>query len=164
MMKVQQLPVIGWREWVGLPELRIPRLRCKVDTGARTSALHAFYVEPFESDGVAMVRFGLHPDEKHTEIEQHCEAAVYDQRNVTDSGGHTEQRYVIRTPIVLGDETWPIEITLTNRDTMKHRMLLGRTAIMDGFLVDTGAQHMMGKPNRLPHHRSILGRRHDEEE
>ncbi|MFO7603349.1 MAG: RimK/LysX family protein [Gammaproteobacteria bacterium] len=163
-MKTSELPIIGWREWLALPELGIDKLRCKVDTGAKTSALHAFYVEPFEKDGTPMVRFGLHPDEKSTDIEQHCEAAILDQRSVTDSGGHVEQRYVIQTRIVLGYESWPIQITLTNRDTMKHRMLLGRAAIMDNFLVDSGAQHLMGKPAPIPKARSLLSRLHDEEE
>ena len=163
-MKPSELPIIGWREWVALPELGIDKLRCKVDTGAKTSCLHAFYVEPFEKDGTRMVRFGLHPDEKSTDIEQHCEAMVIDQRNVTDSGGHTEERFVIQTPIVLGHERWSIQITLTNRDTMKHRMLLGRRAIMDNFLVDSGAQHLMDIPDPSPSERSLLSRLHDEEE
>ena len=149
-MKPNELPIIGWREWVALPELGIEKLRCKVDTGAKTSALHAFYVEPYENNGIAMVRFGLHPDDKTTSIEKHCEAIVIDQRNVTDSGGHTEQRYVIETTIVLGNDSWPIQLTLTNRDTMTHRMLLGRTAIMDNFLVDSGAQHLVELPNHSP--------------
>ncbi len=163
-MKPNELPIIGWREWIALPELGIDKLRCKVDTGAKTSALHAFYVEPYELNGVAMVRFGLHPDEKTTRIEKHCEAIVLDQRSVTDSGGHSEQRFVIQTAVVLGRETWPIQLTLTNRDTMKHRMLLGRTAIMDNFLVDSGARHLMGMPNPTPEARSLLSRLHDEEE
>ena len=163
-MKPNELPIIGWREWVALPELGVDKLRCKVDTGAKTSALHAFYVDPYEVNGITMVRFGLHPDEKTTSIEKHCEAIVIDQRSVTDSGGHSEQRFVIRTAVVLGRETWPIELTLTNRDTMKHRMLLGRTAIMDNFLVDSGARHLMGNPNPAPTTRSLLSRLHDEEE
>lgn len=163
-MKVNELPIIGWREWIALPELGIEKLRCKVDTGAKTSALHAFYVEPFERDGVAMVRFGLHPDETSTEIEQHCEAKIFDQRNVTDSGGHTEQRYVIETKIILGNETWPIQITLTNRDTMRYRMLFGRTALANNFLVDSNLSHVLGKPNTSPQTRSVSSKAHDDEE
>lgn len=163
-MKPTDLPIIGWREWIALPELNVEKLRCKVDTGAKTSALHAFYVEPYEEHGIAKVRFGLHPDENSTSTEKHCEAVVIDQRSVTDSGGHSEQRFVIQTAVVLGAETWPIQLTLTNRDTMRHRMLLGRTAIMDNFLVDSGAQHLMGKPNSAPTTRALLSRLHDEEE
>lgn len=163
-MRTNKLPIVGWREWVALPGLGVNKLRCKVDTGAKTSALHAFYVEPFEKEGIAMVRFGLHPDDKTTRIEKHCEAVVFDQRNVTDSGGHTEQRYVIETAIILGNDSWPIQLTLTNRDTMAHRMLLGRTAMMDNFLVDPGAQYLMKKPSHSPSKRSILSHLHDEEE
>lgn len=163
-MGTRQLPILGWREWISLPELGIKRLRCKVDTGAKTSALHAFYVEHFNENGIAMVRFGLHPKDKSTEKEIHCVAPIHDQRNVTDSGGHTESRYVIKTPVVLGEHTWDIEITLTNRDTMLHRMLLGRAAIVDNFLVDSGNAYLMGKPSKSPRQLSITSILHDEEE
>ena len=150
-MKPNELPIIGWREWVALPELGVDKLRCKVDTGAKTSALHAFYVDPYEVNGITMVRFGLHPDEKTTSIEKHCEAIVIDQRSVTDSGGHSEQRFVIRTAVVLGRETWPIELTLTNRDTMKFRMLLGRTAMDGRLIVDPSASYLLGRRATLKH-------------
>ena len=149
-MKQEKLPILGWREWVALPELDVKHIRCKVDTGARTSALHAFYVEGFTKDGLNMVRFGLHPIQGNTEKEIHCEAEVFDQRDVTDSGGHTETRYVIKTEIVVGKSIWPIEMTLTNRDTMRFRMLLGRTAIAENFLVDSAGSHMLGKPASHP--------------
>ena len=149
-MKSLELPSIGWREWVALPELGIIKLRCKVDTGARTSALHAFYVEEYSEAGLAMVRFGLHPKQDDTKTEVHCQARIHDRRKVTDSGGHTEQRYVIQTPVVLGKSIWDIEITLTNRDTMKYRMLLGRTAIARNFLVDASATGLAGKPSAHP--------------
>lgn len=160
----RHFPILGWREWVCFPELDVPPIECKVDTGARTSALHAFYVEAFEEDGVEKVRFGLHPHQGDTETEVHCVAEVHDKRVVTDSGGHQENRYVILTKLVLGNETWPIEVTLTNRDSMRFRMLLGRTAIADNYVVDPGAQHLMGQPSENPNERSILSRRHDEEE
>lgn len=142
----QPLPILGWREWVALPELGIPRIKCKVDTGARSSALHAFYLEPFNSGGTQRIRFGIHPFQRRTDRECVCTADVLDQRIVTDSGGHREQRYVIETRIVLGDEDWPIEITLTDRDTMRFRMLLGRTAINKKFVVNPASSYLAGKP------------------
>lgn len=164
IMKLKRLPVLGWREWIALPDLGIKKLRCKVDTGATTSALHAFYVEEFSLKGIAMVRFGLHPIQGDTEKEVHCEAKIFDQRSVSDSGGHSEMRYVIQTPLVLGESIWPIEITLTNRDTMRYRMLLGRSAITDNFLVDSGNSHLAGKPAKSPVALTLIGHRHDEEE
>lgn len=138
--------VIGWREWVALPELGLDAIKAKVDTGARTSAIHAFSVEPFERDGVDYVRFKVHPLQRRDDIEVECVAPVADQRMVTDSGGHAEERYVIEASVELADEQWPVEITLTNRDTMGFRMLLGRTAIRRRFLVDPGKSYMVSEP------------------
>lgn len=139
-------PTLGWREWVCLPDLGIPRIKCKVDTGARSSALHAFYLEPYTSGGTERIRFGIHPLQKRTDRECVCTAVVLDQRIVTDSGGHKEKRYVIETTVILGDASWPIEITLTDRDTMRFRMLLGRTAIRDRYLVNPASSYLAGKP------------------
>ena len=140
--------VLGWREWVGLPELGIDQIKCKVDTGARTSALHAFFVEPFDDDGRRRVRFGLHPMQRRTDIELVCTAAVIDERVVADSGGHREKRLVIETPVKLGGLVWPVEITLTDRDTMQFRMLLGRTALHSHFVVDPSLSYRVGKKKR----------------
>ena len=139
---------IGWREWLALPELGIAELKAKVDTGARTSALHAFTVEKFTENGVPRVRFGIHPRHKDNSVQQFCIADIADERWVMDSGGHRERRIVIYTPITLGTETWPIYITLTNRDNMMFRMLLGRSALQGRAVVDTNASHLMGKPLR----------------
>ncbi len=139
--------ILGWREWVAIPSLGIPAIKAKVDTGARTSALHAFYIEAFREQGRERVRFGMHPLQNREDIAVDCIADVLDQRLVSDSGGHTEMRYVIKAPIRLGGHEWPAEMTLTNRDTMKFRMLLGRSALWGRYLVDPQISYASG---RLP--------------
>lgn len=140
--------VVGWREWVALDSLRLPAIKAKMDTGARTSALHAFYVEPVSIAGRQRVRFGIHPLQGRTDIEVHCVADAVDFRQVTDSGGHREMRWVIAAPIRLGGASWPIEVTLTNRDDMMFRMLVGRTAMGRRITVDPARSYILGQPAR----------------
>ena len=140
--------VLGWREWLGFPELGIPQIKAKVDTGARTSCLHAYFVEPFSREEQSWVRFGIHPNQRDTSEEIICEAMVKDQRTVRDSGGHEELRFVIETTVRIGDTHQRIEVTLTDRDSMKFRALLGRTAIRGNYLVDSGRSYLQGKRKR----------------
>lgn len=135
---------LGWREWVQLPALELSNIKAKVDTGARTSALHAFEVRPFKDGDRDRVEFSMHPNQRDKKTVVVCVADVSDRRVVRDSGGHSEHRWVIETPIVLGDSTWPIEITLTSRDDMMFRMLLGRTAIKGRALVDASRSYLAG--------------------
>ncbi|NNC78462.1 MAG: ATP-dependent zinc protease [Woeseiaceae bacterium] len=133
---------VGWREWISLPELGLKKIKAKVDTGARTSALHAFEIRQFEADGRAQVEFKIHPNQRDSETQVTCVADIIDVRDVRDSGGHREMRPVIQTPIKLGIMTWPIEITLTSRDDMLFRMLIGRTALKDSAVVDPSRSYL----------------------
>lgn len=141
----QELPIIGWREHVALPELGIPEVKAKIDTGARSSALHAVDIEMFQGDGKMMVRFKVHPYQRDTHRTVFAEAQLIDQREVRNSGGHAQLRPVIQTTVELGAFTFPIELTLTNRDNMGFRMLLGRQAVRGRFLVDAGRSFLQSR-------------------
>lgn len=132
------LPTIGWREWVSLPLLGVDWIKAKVDTGARSSALHAFHIRIFQSNGAQMVRFQIHPVQRKSMPELTAEAEVLEHRIVKSSAGHESKRPVIVTDIVLGNNRWKAEVTLISRDSMGFRMLLGRQAVRDRFLVDPG--------------------------
>jgi hypothetical protein len=139
--KKQKL-VLGWREWIGLPELGIENIKAKVDTGARTSALHAYDIKVDNANGRRIVNFKIHPLQNNIDYFVECQAEVIDERTVTDSGGHKERRLVIRTLAEIGDKRIPIELTLTDRDTMLFRMLLGRTSLKPHFIVDPAKSYL----------------------
>lgn len=139
---------LGWREWVSLPELGLDRIKAKVDTGARTSTLHAFAVRDFEEDGRRRVEFRIHPRQKDNDTVSVCVADVIDERVVRDSGGHEELRWVIESMLRIGEHSWPIEITLTARDDMLFRMLIGRTAIKGRATVDPARSYVVGKKKK----------------
>ena len=138
--------VVGWREWFALPELGLPAIRAKIDTGAKTSSLHAFNIKIIKKGEERFAQFDIHPMPKHKNITATCRAPLVDRRFVTDSGGHREKRYVIKTPILVNDKLYNIEITLADRETMVFRMLLGRQAMhIAGIVVAPGKSHLLGK-------------------
>ena len=141
-----QLPIIGWREWVGLPDLGISQIKVKVDTGARSSSLHAYDVHQFDREGETWVRFKVHPIQRRTHEFIGTEARILESRSVRSSSGKATLRPVIFTNVTLLGVTWPVEVTLANRDEMGFRMLLGREAYRGRFLVDAGQSYYGGKP------------------
>lgn len=145
------LPTIGWREYVSLPDLKIPAIKVKVDTGARSSSLHAFELELFTHKGLDYVRFKIHPIQRNDTRIVEVETPVFDMRSVKSSSGESSVRPVIVTLVELLGVTWPIELTLANRDQMGFRMLLGREAIRGRMLVDPGRSYLGGKPKRKKH-------------
>jgi len=144
----RELPHIGWREWVALPALGVPRIKAKIDTGARSSALHAFDIRIVRRGGTAHVRFVLHPLQKSAQRSVHAEVPLLGERHVRSSNGQVSKRPVIRTQVEILGERREVELTLVPRDEMGFRMLLGRQAIRDGFLVDPGRSYLGGRPVR----------------
>ncbi len=153
----KDLPIIGWREWVGLPQLDIDRIKVKVDTGARTSALHASRIHRFERDGQLWVHFQVHPIQRESRTTVDAEAKVLEYRPVRSSNGKTDERPVIVTEVWLLGVRWPVELTLASRDAMGFRMLLGREAIRQRFLVDSGNSYYSERPKRKKRSHADLG-------
>ena len=136
--------VVGWREWVALPDLHVPEIKVKIDTGAKTSAVHAYDIASFQKDGTPFVGFYLHPIQEQERPEIWCEVPLLDERTITSSNGEQETRYVIETILSVGDDSWPIELSLANRDEMGFRMLLGRQAMRGRLIVDPDRSYCLG--------------------
>lgn len=140
--------VIGWREWVGLPDLGVIEVKAKVDTGADNSSLHAFEIERFDEGGIDMVRFEIHPRQRKRKPSISCVAQVAGERKVRNPGGRLETRPVIRTTLVVAGEELEALVNLTTRDEMTFRMLLGRRTVRSRFVVDPGRSYIGGRPSR----------------
>lgn len=147
MSASSSLLTVGWREWVALPDIGISRIKAKIDTGARTSCLHTAEYEIFQKDNQDWVRFTVHPIKRHNEVENHAEFPVSDYRIVRDSGGHEERRPFIKTTLQFPNDSWEIEISLSNRESMKFRMLLGRTGMRGRILVDCEKSYLTRNKN-----------------
>ncbi len=145
-LKSKIYPPIGWREWVALPELGISLIKVKVDTGARSSALHAFKIKEIPDADRTKVKFEVHPFQRDSKTSLECQADLLEYREVRSSGGHVTLRPVVVTTIQFMDQEWPIELTLVSRDSMGFRMLLGREAVRGRFFVDAGQSYYGGQP------------------
>lgn len=144
-IKLAKKQIAGWREWVAFPDLGIETIKAKVDTGARSSALHAYNIECYTTKtGKLRVKFIVHPIQKNNKHTVACHADVIDQRYVKSSSGQKELRITILTNLTMGENSWPIELTLTNRDSMGFRLLIGRTALKRRFLVDPQRSFLCG--------------------
>lgn len=141
----QEKIILGSEEWCSFPELGIPAIKARVDSGAKTSALHAINIAPFVKDGINWVKFDINPIQNNLKTVIHCEALLIDKRVVKSSSGFREQRYVIQSDIKIGNDSWKIEMTLTNRDSMGFRMLLGREAMSGRILVDPEQKYLLGQ-------------------
>ncbi len=148
MAKLVKKLLVGWQEWCALSTLDIPYIKAKIDTGAKTSALHAFNISSFIHRNQKWVEFDVHPLQSTSKVNKRCRALVLDEREVMSSTGHKETRYVIMTELTLGMLTYSIELTLSNRDPLKFRMLLGREALQHKFLVDPAHKLLLGRYTR----------------
>jgi hypothetical protein len=155
---------IGWQEWCRLPLIGIPRIKAKIDTGAKTSALHAFNIRIKTEHGHKVVHFSVHPSQGETKHTVECHAPLVDRRYIMSSNGHRELRYVIRTEVHLGPISWPIDLTLSRRDPLKFRMLLGREAMQHHVIIDPARKLLQPlkrkivkrKLKRISHHTSHI--------
>jgi len=148
-MSIDGKRIAGWREWIGLPGLGVKQIKAKLDTGARTSALHAFNMETFWRNDELWVRFSVHPFQGDDKKVLECKSPVEGIRTVTNPGGRRQKRLVIRTDMTLGDETWPIDLSLTDRDEMGFRLLIGRTAMHRHLNIDPDRSYRLGKRKRI---------------
>lgn len=146
--KYHPLPVIGWREYVKFPDLGLDNIKAKVDTGARSSCLHAINIEYFTKHGERWVRFEVHPQQKNSQVSVQCQAKLLEERHIKDSGGTKTHRPVIETTIMLGIVPVIAEVTLIARGSMGFRVLIGRQAVRGRFLVDPGHSYKMGRPKK----------------
>lgn len=138
-------PLIGWREWAAFPELGVDRIKAKIDTGAKSSAVHAFRIRIVEKDGAPWAEFLLHPMQKRKRPEMKCAAPIVDRRRIRSSNGAVEERLIVRTMLRLGGREWPIDLSLAARDEMGFRLLLGRDALRKKFIIDPSASFLLGK-------------------
>lgn len=146
MAPIRKQPLlIGWREWVHLPDLTEIPVKAKIDTGARTSAIHAWKIQRFTDGGAPHVRFELHPVQKDNRTRIACTMPIHDEREVRSSNGETAVRIVVKTKLKMGTRIWPIELTLARRDQMGFRMLIGRTALRRRVLIDPSASFLTGR-------------------
>ncbi|MFC4785936.1 ATP-dependent zinc protease family protein [Nocardioides sp. MAHUQ-72] len=157
MPTTDEKTIAGWREWVGLPDCGVSWVKAKIDTGARSSALHAFDIEQFERDGEPWVRYSIHPWQGSGEDATTVESRVHDRRVVRSSSGHSDERYVVRMDVRLVGRTVTTEMTLSRRDQMGFRMLIGREALRQDFVVDPARSYLGGRPP-LPVRRRNRGR------
>ena len=140
---MQDKVIVGSEEWCSFPTLGIPTIKARVDSGAKTSALHATNLKTFQKDGVDWVKFDINPIQNNAKTIIHCEAELVDQRIVKSSSGYRERRFVIKTNLEIGGKKWEVELTLTNRDSMGFRMLLGREAMSGRILVDPEKKYVL---------------------
>lgn len=144
--KTRKRQIIGWREWVGLPDLGVGAIKAKIDTGARTSAVHAWDVVEHDGPDGPWVSFELHPVQRNNTVVVPCRARIRDRRRIRSSNGQIEYRFIIRTTLQLGEDSWPIEISLANRDEMGFRLLLGRAALRRHVRIDPGRSFLIPRP------------------
>ncbi len=153
MTESKNKTLVGWREWLALPELGIPAIKAKIDTGARSSAIHAYSIDTETIDGQEFALFKVHPLQDDTQYSVDCRAPIVDRRTVRDSGGHLEERLFVTTQVAFAGKLWRAEFSLTNRENMAFRMLLGRTSMIGGELtVDPALSFTQGEELAFQQH------------